>query len=101
MHAKKIIPGATKNQLKTTGNKSIQLIIFNRTTMTQGEICKVKMECNNKHKIGSFFVVPGNRQALYGRPDIKTPDILTVNCSTIDTQDIDRTDKCSTNTANC
>ena len=47
----------------------------------------------------NFFVVPGNRQALLGVPDIETLNILTMNCNTVDMQDTDRADKCSTNIA--
>ena len=75
--------------------------MYNRTTITQLGICKLKMEHNNKHKICNFFVVPGNGQALLGMPDIKTLDILTITCNTIDTQEVDKGKKCSANTANC
>ena len=40
----------------------------------------------NKQRLGRFFVVPGNGQALLGMLDIKLPDILNVKCSTVDTQ---------------
>ena len=46
-----------------------------------------------------FFVVPGNRQALLGMPDIDTVNFININCNTIDTQETDRTCNCSTNTA--
>ena len=57
------------------------------------------MEHNDKQKICSFSVVPGNGQALLGRPDIETLNILTVNCNTIGIEKTHRAAKCSTDTA--
>ena len=49
----------------------------------------------------TFFIVPGNGQALLGMPDIEKLDIITINHNTVDTQEADRADKCNTKTANC
>ena len=92
---KKLFPRTTKEQLVTTRNENIQLKTYNETTRTHLEICKVKIEHNNKCKICNFFVVPGNGQAFLGVPDIETLDILTINCNRIDTQEVDRADKYS------
>ena len=73
--------------------------MYNRTTITQLGMCKVKLQDNNKHEICKFFVVPGNRQALLGIPGINTINIITINFNTIYTQESDRADKYSTNTA--
>ena len=91
----------TKEQLVAIRNVNVPLKTYNRTTITQLGICKVKIEHNNKHKICYFFVVPGNGQALLSMLDIKTLDILTINCNTIETQEADRANKYSSNIANC
>ena len=55
---------------------------------------------NNKIKLCSFLVVPGNGQVLLGMPDIETQGILTFNYNRIDTKEVDEAEKCRTNTAN-
>ena len=47
-----------------------------------------------------FCVVPENRQALPGIPDVKTIGILTNICNTIDTKEVDEAEIHRTNTAN-
>ena len=96
----KLFPRATKEQLAATWNKNIQPKAFNRTTIAQLGIHKVKIEHNNKLKICNIFVVPGNRQALLGMPDIEILNILTMNCNTMGTQETNRAAICCTNTAN-
>ena len=56
---KKLFPRATKEQLAATRNKEIPIKMYNRKTITQLGICKVKIEQNNKDEICNFFVVPG------------------------------------------
>ena len=64
-------------------------------------MCKVKIEHKNKQKMCNFYVVPWNRQALVGMPDIDTLNITNINCNTIDTQETDRANNCCTNTVIC
>ena len=64
-------------------------------------ICTVKLENNIKQKMCKIFVVPGNRQALLGMPDIDTLHTKHINSNTIDTQGTNRANNCSTNTAIC
>ena len=66
----KLFSRASKEQSVATRNENIILKTYNRTTITQFGICKVKIEYNKKHKICNFFAVPGNGQALLGMPDI-------------------------------
>ena len=58
----------------------------------------MKIENNNKIKMCSFLVVPGNREPLLGMPDIKALGILTVNCNTIEVKKDDGLEKSRTNT---
>ena len=62
-------------------------------------MCKVKLEHNNIQKMCKFFVVPGNRQALLGMPDIDRLNIMKINCNTIGTHRNDSADNYSTNTS--
>ena len=48
-----------------------------------------------------FSVVPGNRQALLGMPDIYMLNIININWNTIDTHGTDSTNNCTRNTAIC
>ena len=57
--------------------------MYNQTTITQLGTCRVKIEHNEKCKMGNFFVVPGNGQALLHLPDIELLSILTLSCNTI------------------
>ena len=41
---------------------------------------------NNKCKECIFFLVPGDRDALCGMPDIELLNILNINCNTIGTE---------------
>ena len=59
----------------------------------------MKIENNNKFKICSFFVVPGNGKALLGMPDIETLGTLTITCNTMDTKEGDEAEQHRTNTA--
>ena len=61
------------------------------------DICRVKLEHNNKNKICNFFVVPRIGQVLLGMPDIELPNILTSRCNTIGTEKEDRDAKSNTN----
>ena len=72
---------------------------YNRTSITQFNICKVNIEPNNKQKMCKLSVVPGNGQAVLGMPDIDKLNIIHINCNMIDTDNIDRVNNCSTNTA--
>ena len=48
-----------------------------------------------------FFLVPGNRQALLGMPDIDMFNIIDINCNTIDIHGTDSVNTCRTNMAIC
>ena len=93
---KKLFPRETKEQLAAT---NIKLKMYNHTTITQLGTCKVKMEHNNKQKICTLFVVPGNRQALLAMLDIEILNTVTTDCNTIGTKETDRDPTCYTNTA--
>ena len=67
--------------------------------ITQFGICTVKIEHNDKQKMYKFFVVPGNRQALLGLPDINMMNIMHINCNAMGAQETDRANNCCTNTA--
>ena len=54
---KKLFPRVTNEQSAETKNSSIQLKMFNKTTITQLGTCILKIEHNNKHKMCKFFVV--------------------------------------------
>ena len=73
--------------------------MYNRTTITQLGICKVKIEHNNKDKIYNFFVFPRNGQTLLGMPDINKTKHY--NYKLQETEEADRANKYSTITANC
>ena len=73
--------------------------MYNRITITQLGTYKVKIELNNKIKVFTFFVVPGNRQALLGMPDIEIQNILNMTCNAIGTNKTDRDANYNSNTA--
>ena len=98
---KTLFPRARIEQLAATKNKNVQLKSYNKTTITQLGMCKVKLEHNNIQKMCKFFVVPGRGQALLGMPGIDTLNIIRINCNTIGTHRNDTADNCSTNTAIC
>ena len=98
---KKLFPWVKKKQPEAKKGEHIKLKAYNSATIMQMGRCKVKVEDKNRVKICSFFVVPGNGQALLGMPDIKTLDILTVNCNTIETKEADGAENHKTNTAKC
>ena len=52
---KRLFPRAIKEQLAATKNNNIQFKTYNRTTVTQFDICKVNIEHNNKQKMCKFF----------------------------------------------
>ena len=60
-------------------------------------ICKVTVEYNNKCKMCSFFLGPGNRQTLLGMPDTELLNILTISCNTIGTEKEGKDANCITN----
>ena len=96
---KKICPRFTKEQLRAMKNENIKLRTCNSKTITQLDRCTVRIENNNKMKMCSFFVVPGNGQHLLGMPNIKTIGILTVNCNTIEMKEADSSGNYKTNTS--
>ena len=60
--------------------------MYNKTTIAQLGMCKVKCKHNKKPKTCNYFVDPGNGQALLGMPDIDILDVLTINFARIDIQ---------------
>ena len=65
----KLFPSTTMDQLVATKGAT-KLRTYNSTTITQLGRCKGEIENNDKCKICIFSVVPGNREALLGMPDI-------------------------------
>ena len=59
-------------------------------TITQLGRFEVKVENNNRVKLCTLFVVPGNGQALLGMPDTETLDILPINCNIKGTKEVDK-----------
>ena len=94
---KKVFPRATVEQLVAKRNTNIKIKMYNWTTVTQLGISRVNIECNNKHKMCNFFVVPGNGQVSSGMPDIEILKILTIQCNIIGTEEVDKYTNCSTN----
>ena len=72
--------------------------MYNRPTITQLGMCKVKLQYYNKQKNLQIFVVPGNGQALLVMPEIDILNNITINFNTIVTKETNKADKCSTNT---
>ena len=95
--SKKLFPRSTEELAAMKNNIKLRTYIY--TTITQFGRCTVRIENNNKIKVCSFFVLPGNRQPLLGMPDIKTLGILTINCNIIEMLEADGPKKCKTNTS--
>ena len=72
-----------------TRNTNIKLKTYNQTIITQLGTCIIQMEHNNKQKICNFFVVPRNRQALLGMPNIEILNIININCNATGTKETD------------
>ena len=81
-------------QLAATKDTKIKFKMYNQSTIMQLGICRVTLENNNNCKIYNFFVVPENRKALLGMPDIKLLNIITVSCNTIGTEREDKDMNC-------
>ena len=62
-----------------------KLRTYNHTTITQLSRCKVEIKNNDKCRKCTFFVVPGNGEALFSMPDIELLNILNINCNTMGT----------------
>ena len=62
---------ATVEQLAAMKDTKINLKTYNQTTIVQLGICRVKLENNDKCKICNFYLVPENKKALFGLPDIE------------------------------
>ena len=58
-------------QLGAIKDTKIKLKKYTKIAVTQLGICRVTLEHINRCKICNFFVVPRNRQALLGMPDIE------------------------------
>ena len=78
-------------------NSNVQLRKYNKTAMTQLGTCIVEVEHKNNKKKTRFFVVPSNRQALQGMPDINMPNILKINIHAIGTEQTRGNDNCCAN----
>ena len=55
--------------------------------MTKLGTCELMIAHNNKEKNCTFLVVPRNRQALLGMPDIEILNIVTIYCNAIATKE--------------
>ena len=58
---KKLFPIITTEQLAATKNESVQLKMYNKTTITQLGTVAVEIEYKNNTKKCKLFVVPRNR----------------------------------------
>ena len=57
--------------------------MYNKTTITQLVTCTVELEHKNNKKKWNFIVVPSNRQAFLGMPDIDVLNILNISIHAI------------------
>ena len=92
---KKLFPNITNKQLATTKNKNVLLKMYNKTTSTQLGTCTIIVDYKNNKKKGSFFVVPGNRQALLGMPDTDALNIIKINIDSIGAVDARDSEGCA------
>ena len=96
---KKMFPRITNEQLAATKNESIQIKMYNKTTITQFGTCTVKIQNNNKHKLCTFFVLQGKGQYFLGMHDIDVLDIININIYSICTEHHGGNDNFFTNKA--
>ena len=80
---KKLFPKITNEQLVAMKHISIQLKVYNKTTVTQLHTCAAELENKNNKKKCRFFVVCGNGQALLHIPDIDALNIIKINIHAI------------------
>ena len=69
--------------------------MYNKTTITQLGTCLVEVEHKNDKRMCTLFVVPGNRQALLGMPDIDALNIIKTNIHTIGAEQTIGSDSCA------
>ena len=73
----KLFPSTTMDQLMATKDAT-KLRTHNHIPITQLSRCRVDIENNDTCKMCIFFVVPGNREALLGMPDIELLSIINI-----------------------
>ena len=78
-------------------NESAQLRTYIKTTISHLGICAVKIEHKNYKRKWKWIVVPRNRQALLGMPDIHTLNFIKVNIHSIGTKHTGDSDNCCAN----
>ena len=71
-------------QLPRHKNKGAVMQTYNKTSITQLEVCINTIRYKDIHKSCRFFVVTGGSPELLGMPNIEILSILSVKCSTIE-----------------
>ena len=81
----KLFANIGKDQLKRLVKGNIKLKMYNGTHIMQLGTCTVKIKFKNITKRCTFFVVPGNGQALLGMPDTTVLNLIKINIDSIQT----------------
>ena len=82
---RKLFANIGKDQLKWSVKGNIKLKMYNGTHITQLGTCVVQIKFKNMMKRCTFFVVPGNGQALLGIPDTVALNLINLNIDSIQT----------------
>ena len=81
----KLFANIGEDQLKRSVKGNIKLKMYNATHIMQLGTCTVQIKFKNITKRCTFFVVPGNGQALLGMPDTMALNLINLNVDSIQT----------------
>ena len=81
----KLFANIGEDQLKRLVKGNIKLKTYNGTHIMQLGMCMVQIKLKNIMKRCTFFVVPGNGQALLGMPDTAPLILINLNIDSIQT----------------
>ena len=81
----KLFANIGKDQLKRSVKGNSKLKMYDGTHIMQLGTCTVQIKFKNITKRCTFFVVPGNRQALSGMPDTVVFNLINLNIDSIQT----------------
>ena len=93
---KKLFKNIYRIATKKTIKSHIRLRTYNKTNITQLGMCVLIIKFKNFKKRCSFFVVPGNSQALLGMPVTAALKLININIDSIQAEAAE----CKTNTGN-